>query len=288
MIRCEHLTYVYGRGTPFEVPALTDVSLAISTGEVVGIIGATGSGKSTLVQHMNGLLRPTSGRVLLDDVDIHGPRVDRRRIRQQIGLLFQDPEQQLFEETVVADVAFGPRNLGLSDEDARVRARRALELVGLPPDRFGPRSPFELSGGEMRRAAIAGVLAMEPRMLILDEPAAGLDPQGRRDILEHVRRLHRDGALTIVLITHSMDAVAQLCERLLVLDQGRLVADGPTRAVFADLSRLTALGLGLPQVTLLARRLGERGLPVRRDVLTIEEARVAILEALAVRGRGVL
>src|SRR5207302_1723657 len=157
MIRCEHLTYVYGRGTPFEVPALTDVSLAISTGEVVGIIGATGSGKSTLVQHMNGLLRPTSGRVLLDDVDIHGPRVDRRRIRQQIGLLFQDPEQQLFEETVVADVAFGPRNLGLSDEDARVRARRALELVGLPPDRFGPRSPFELSGGEMRRAAIAGV-----------------------------------------------------------------------------------------------------------------------------------
>jgi energy-coupling factor transport system ATP-binding protein len=288
MIRCEGLTYVYARGTPLEVPALTDVSLAISAGEVVGIIGATGSGKSTLVQHMNGLLRPTSGRVLLDDVDIHGPRVDRRRIRQQIGLLFQDPEQQLFEETVFADVAFGPRNLGLSEEDVRARARRALELVGLPPDRFGPRSPFELSGGEMRRAAIAGVLAMEPRMLILDEPAAGLDPRGRRDILEHIQRLHRDRGLTIVLITHSMDAIAQLCERLLVLDRGRLVADGPTRAVFADLSRLPAHGLGVPQVTLLARRLRERGLPVRPDVLTIEEARVAILEALAVRGRGVL
>ena len=288
MIRCERVTYVYGRGTPLEVPALTEVSVAIGSGEIVGIIGATGSGKSTLVQTMNGLLRPTSGRVLLDDVDINAPRVDRRRVRQQVGLLFQYPEHQLFEETVLGDVAFGPRNLGLPEEEARDRARRALELAGLPPDRFGPRSPFELSGGEMRRAAIAGVLAMEPRMLILDEPTAGLDPLGRRDLLTYIRRLHSERGLTIVLITHSMDAVAQLCERLLVLDRGRLVADGPIRSVFADVSRLASLGLGLPQVTQLAQRLRERGLPVRPDVLTVEEARVAIREALVVRGRGSL
>lgn len=288
MIRCEQLTYVYGRGTPLEVQALTDVSLTIEAGEIVGIIGATGSGKSTLVQHFNALLRPTSGRVLVNGVDVNAPRVDRRRIRQQIGLLFQYPEQQLFDETVLADVAFGPRNLGLPEAEARLRARRALEQVGLPPDEFGGRSPFELSGGEMRRAAIAGVLAMDPQMLILDEPTAGLDPAGRRDLLTYIRRLHRDRALTIVLITHSMDAVAQLCERLLVLDGGRLVVDGPPRAVFADDARLAALGLGLPQVMQLVHRLRERGLAVRPDVVTVEEARVAIREALVVRGRGSL
>jgi len=288
MIRCDHVTYVYGRGTPLEVQALTDVSLVIGAGELVGIIGATGSGKSTLVQHFNGLLRPTSGRVQVDDVDIHARHVDRRRIRQQIGLLFQYPEHQLFEETVLDDVAFGPRNLGLPEAEAQARARGALEQVGLPPDRFGPRSPFGLSGGEMRRAAIAGVLAMEPRMLILDEPAAGLDPRGRHDLMEHIRRLHARRGLTVALVTHSMDAVAQLCQRLLVLHQGRLVADGPTRAVFADVSRLDTVGLGLPQVTQLAGRLRDRGLAVRPDVLTVEEARVAIREALARRGGGVV
>ena len=283
MIRCERLTHIYGRGTPLATPALTDVSLTIDAGEVVGVIGASGSGKSTLVQHFNGLLRPTSGRVLLDGVDVNGRRTDRRRIRQQVGLLFQYPEQQLFEENVFADVAFGPRNLGLSEEEVRARVHQALEQVGLPPARFASRSPFDLSGGEMRRAAIAGVLAMEPRMLILDEPTAGLDPQGRREILAHVGRLHSARGLTIVLITHSMDSVAQLCERLIVLDGGRLVADGPTRAVFADPASLAAVGLGVPQMTLLARRLRERGVPVRPDVLTVEEARAAILEALARR-----
>jgi len=283
VIRCERLTHIYGRGTPLATPALTDVSLTIDAGEVVGVIGASGSGKSTLVQHFNGLLRPTSGRVLLDGVDVNGRRTDRRRIRQQVGLLFQYPEQQLFEENVFADVAFGPRNLGLSEEEVRARVHQALEQVGLPPARFASRSPFDLSGGEMRRAAIAGVLAMEPRMLILDEPTAGLDPQGRREILAHVGRLHSARGLTIVLITHSMDSVAQLCERLIVLDGGRLVADGPTRAVFADPASLAAVGLGVPQMTLLARRLRERGVPVRPDVLTVEEARAAILEALARR-----
>ncbi|HLJ58907.1 MAG TPA: energy-coupling factor transporter ATPase [bacterium] len=283
MIRCERLTHVYQRGSPFAATALDDVSLEIRAGEIVGIIGATGSGKSTLVQHFNGLLRPTTGRVYLDDVDIHAREVDRRRVRQQIGLLFQYPEYQLFEETVTADVGFAPRNLGLGPDDVHERTRRALEHVGLDPDVFGPRSPFALSNGEMRRVAIAGLLAMEPRMLILDEPTAGLDPRGRQEILDHIVRLRDARGLTIVLITHSMDAVARLCARLVVMDRGRLVADGPVREVFADPARLAALGLGLPQVAVCARLLRERGLPVRPDVLTVDEARAAILDALAGR-----
>ncbi len=286
MIRCEALSYVYQRGTPLETTALSDVSLAIDAGEVVGIIGATGSGKSTLVQHFNALLRPTSGRVYLDDVDINAREVDRRRVRQQIGLLFQYPEHQLFEETVTADVAFGPRNLGLEGEALEARVRGALARVGLDPDRFGPRSPFALSNGEMRRVAIAGLLAMEPRMLILDEPTAGLDPVSREELLVHITRLHEERGTTIVLITHSMDAVARLCRRLIVMDRGRVAADGPVRTVFSDPARLAALGLGLPQVTRVAHRLWTQGLAVRPDVLTVEEARAAILDALAVERRG--
>jgi len=286
MIRCEGLGYVYLRGTPLESAALVDVSLTIGSGEVVGIIGPTGSGKSTLAQHFNGLLRPTTGRVYLDDVDIHAREVDRRRVRQQIGLLFQYPEHQLFEETVFADVAFGPRNLGLEGEGLRVRIRGALQLVGLDPDRFGSRSPFALSNGERRRVAIAGVLAMEPRMLILDEPTAGLDPAGREELLAHIVRLHEERGTTIVLITHSMDAVARLCERLIVMADGRIAADGPIRTVFSDPVRLASLGLGLPQVTQCAHRLRADGLPVRPDVLTVEEARTAILDALALERRG--
>ncbi len=285
MIRCDRVTYVYLRRTPLEATALVDVSVTIRAGEIVGIIGATGSGKSTLVQHFNGLLRPTSGRVYLDDVDIHAPGVDRRRVRQQVGLLFQYPEQQLFEETVFEDVAFGPRNLGFAEDVVHDKVRGALDLVGLTPDQFGPRSPFALSNGEMRRVAIAGVLAMEPRVLILDEPTAGLDPLSRQDILGHIVRLHRERGLTIVLITHSMDAIARLCERLIVMDRGRVAADGPIRAVFSEATRLASLGLGLPQVTQVAHRLRERGLAVRPDVLTVEEARTAILDALAVGSR---
>jgi energy-coupling factor transport system ATP-binding protein len=285
VIRCEGLTHVYQRGTPLETRALVDVSLTIGAGETVGLIGPTGSGKSTLIQHFNGLLRPTSGHVYLDDVDIHAREADRRRVRQQIGLVFQYPEQQLFEETVFADVAFGPQNLGLDEEAVRARVHQALDLVGLSPTGFGPRSPFALSSGEMRRVAIAGVLAMEPRALILDEPTAGLDPATRQEILTHIARLHRERRVTIVLVTHSMDAVARLCRRLIVLDRGRVAMDGPVRAVFSDPVRLEALGLGLPQITLVARRLRERGVPVRPDVLTVEEGRTAILEALG-RARG--
>ncbi len=286
MIRCEDLRYVYRRGTPLETAALEGVSLEIRAGEVVGIIGATGSGKSTLVQHFNGLLRPTAGRVFLDDVDIHAREVDRRRVRQQVGLLFQYPEQQLFEETVSADVAFGPRNLGHDGEDLDARVRGALALVGLDPDRFGPRSPFALSNGERRRVAIAGLLAMEPRMLILDEPTAGLDPASREELLAYIGRLHEERKTTIVLITHSMDAVARLCRRLLVMDNGRIVTDGPVRAVFSDPARLASLGLGLPQVTQCIHRLRAAGLVLRPDILTVDEAQAAILEALAERRRG--
>jgi energy-coupling factor transport system ATP-binding protein len=281
MIRCEHLTYVYQPGTPLAVPALTDVSLEIRREEIVGIIGPTGSGKSTLVQHMNGLLRPTSGHVFLDGMDLYGRGVDLHHVRQQIALLFQYPEHQLFEETVSKDVAFGPRNLGLDAGEITGRVRTALDLVGLDPDRFGPRSPFSLSNGEMRRVAIAGLLAMSPSMLILDEPTAGLDPAGRREILAHIVRLHRDHAMTIVLITHSMDAVAQVCERLVVMDGGRLVADGPLRSIFSDAARLVSRGLGVPQAALAAHRLREQGLSLSPDLLTIEETRTAIVEALA-------
>jgi len=288
MIRCEHLTYVYQAKTPLAAPALTDVSLEIRPGEIVGIIGPTGSGKSTLVQHMNGLLRPTSGHVFLDGVDLQTRGADLRRVRQQVALLFQYPEHQLFEETVFKDVAFGPKNLGLDDDEIAGRVRVALDLVGLDPGGFGPRSPFSLSNGEMRRVAIAGLLAMSPRMLILDEPTAGLDPAGRREILAHVIRLHRDQAMTIVLITHSMDAVAQVCGRLVVMDGGRLVADGPVRSIFSDAARLVSRGLGVPQAALAAHRLREQGLSLRPDLLTIEETRVAILEALRGERRGSL
>jgi energy-coupling factor transport system ATP-binding protein len=284
IIRCEHLTYVYQRGTPFETAAVDDISLAIGAGEAVGIIGATGSGKSTLVQHFNGLLRPARGRVYLDDVDLNAREVDRRRVRQQIALLFQYPEHQLFEETVAADVAFGPRNLGLGEDEIRRRVDQALRQVGLEPGRFGTRSPFTLSNGEMRRAAIAGLLAMRPRMLILDEPTAGLDPAGRREILGHVARLRREAGLTIVLITHSMDAVAALCDRVLVLDHGRLVSEGPVRDIFAEAGALEALGLDVPQAARCLHRLRERDWPVRVDALSVDEARRAILDALAQRG----
>ncbi|HKX18066.1 MAG TPA: energy-coupling factor transporter ATPase [bacterium] len=284
VIRCERVSHVYQRGTPFETAAVDDISLEIRAGEAVGVIGATGSGKSTLVQHFNALLRPTHGRVYLDDVDIHAREVDRRRVRQQIALLFQYPEHQLFEETVEADVAFGPRNLGLSDGEVRKRVGRALRQVGLDPARFGRRSPFTLSSGEMRRAALAGLLAMQPRMLILDEPTAGLDPAGRREILGHIGRLRREAGLTLVLISHSMDVIASLCERVVVLDHGRLVADGPVRTVFTDAPKLASLGLGVPQAAQCVHRLRAAGWTLRPDVLTVDEARAAILDALRRRG----
>lgn len=278
-IECEHLTHIYLKDTPMETLALQDVTLAIDEGEFVVLIGPTGSGKSTLVQHFNALLRPTSGTVRVAGIDLADPRADLKRIRRQVGLLFQYPEHQLFEETVNEDVAFGPRNLGLPPEEVQARVADALTAVGLDPAAFGPRSPFSLSGGEMRRVAAAGVLAMSPTVLVLDEPVAGLDPRGKAEMLGQIRALHARG-ITVVLITHSMDEAAQLAQRVVVLDRGRVVMDGPVREVFTRADDLARLGLGAPAVSDLVRRLRRRGIRVRADVLTFDEARMAIREAL--------
>jgi energy-coupling factor transport system ATP-binding protein len=280
LIECERLSHVYMQGTPLEAVAVEDVTLSIDEGEVVGLIGPTGSGKSTLVQHFNGLLRPTSGSVRVAGVDLAAREADLKRIRQQVGLLFQFPEYQLFEETVASDVAFGPRNLGLPDDEVRERVDDALAVVGLDPAAYGPRSPFSLSGGEMRRVAIAGVLAMGPKVLVLDEPAAGLDPRGKEAILGQIRTLQQERGLTVVIITHSMDEAAQMAHRLVVLNRGRVFRDGPVRAVFEQAAELRSIGLDVPAVPQLMRRLRSLGLGARTDLLTVDEARAEILRVL--------
>lgn len=275
LIDCQEVVHAYMRGTPMEAVAVDGVTLRVHAGESVAIIGPTGSGKSTLIQHFNGLLRPTRGRVLVDGRDIWAPHADRRRARREIGLLFQFPEYQLFDETVRSDVSYGPRNLGLSADEVAARADDALRAVGLDPGRFGDRSPFSLSGGEMRRVALAGVLAMRPRMLVLDEPTAGLDPRGRREVLERIECLHRQG-LTIVMVTHSMDDAAQIARRIVIMHAGRILMDGKPAAVFACEDDLVKIGLALPQGARLMRELRRRGLPAS-DALTLAEARRAIV-----------
>ena len=277
---CEGLVHVYLRGTPFEAVALRGVDLVVRRGECLGLVGPTGSGKSTLVQHFNGLLRPTEGRVVVDGVEVRPGSPAVRDVRRKVGLLFQYPEHQLFEATVFDDVAFGPRNLGLDPEEVAERVRESLQWVGLDPDRFGSRSPFSLSGGEMRRVAIAGVLAMRPQVLILDEPTAGLDPAGRREILARIRELHRKARLTVVLISHSMDDVARLCQRVVVLHHGRVFLDAPVREAFAQADRLRGIGLDVPRATDVLLRLRAAGLPVRCDRLTVEEACEEIVRVL--------
>ncbi len=284
VVACQGLTHVYLRGTPFEAVALEGVDLVIRRGECVGVVGRTGSGKSTLVQHFNGLLRPTEGSVWVDGVRLDGRGETVREVRRRVGLVFQYPEHQLFEETVFQDVAFGPRNLGLDPEEVEERVRESLRWVGLDPERFGPRSPLSLSGGEMRRVAIAGVLAMRPKVLVLDEPTAGLDPRGRREILEHIRRWRREQHLTVVLVSHSMDDVARLCDRVVVLHRGRVFLDAPVREAFAQADRLRGVGLDVPRVTDVLLRLRAGGLPVRTDCLTVEEACEEIVSALQAGG----
>ncbi len=277
-IACRDVTHTYLKGTPLEATALRGVSLEVQSGECVAIIGPTGSGKSTLIQHFNGLLRPTSGAVWVTGQDLWAPGADRRRARQHVGLLFQFPEYQLFEETVRTDVAYGPKNLGLDEDTIAARVDEALRAVGLDPARFGERSPFGLSGGEMRRVAMAGVLAMRPRVLVLDEPTAGLDPRGRADLLERVAALHADGQ-TIVLATHSMDDAAQLADRIIVLHDGRVIMEGRAREVFGRAEDLERIGLGIPQAARLIQAIRARGLAVA-DALTIDQARTAIIAAL--------
>ncbi|OLD34081.1 MAG: energy-coupling factor transporter ATPase [Bacillati bacterium ANGP1] len=280
LIECRHLTHVYLKGTPLEAVALQDVTLSIEAGEFVGLIGPTGSGKSTLIQHLNALLRPTGGEVRVAGINPADARADVKTLRQQVGLVFQYPEHQLFEETVYDDVAYGPRNLGLTEDQVRERVGESLALVGVDPGRFGRRSPFSLSGGEMRRVAIAGVLAMRPRVLVLDEPAAGLDPKGKEEILGQIRTLHEAQGLTVLLVTHSMDEAAQLVKRLVVLARGQIVMDGPVREIFRRAQDLTALGLGVPAITALMLRLRSAGMAVTPDVLTVDEARAAIGKVL--------
>lgn len=263
-----------------ETEALLDVTLEIADGEFVGIIGPTGSGKSTLIQHFNGLLLPSSGKVWVDGVDLTHKDTQLRQIRQKVGMVFQYPEHQLFGETVLEDVGFGPRNMGLAEEEVVERVRRALAYVGLDFAELKDQSPFELSGGQKRRVAIAGVLAMEPSVLILDEPTAGLDPKGREEILDEICTLHRERGITVILVTHSMEDVARLVDRLIVMDRGRVALDGTPVEVFRQAETLKELGLGLPQVTELMHELKAKGMTVDTDVLTVEDAEEEIVKAL--------
>ena len=279
----EHLNYVYMSGGPYETHALDDVSLTIGDGEFVGLIGHTGSGKSTLVQHLNGLLLPTSGTITVDGLNIADKATDRRAIRRKVGLVFQYPENQLFEETVEKDIAFGPKNLGLDDAEIARRVKGAMRKVALDYDALHERSVFELSGGQMRRVAIAGVLAMEPRTLVLDEPCAGLDPRGREEILGLIRDLHRDTGATIVMVSHSMDDVASLAERVIVMNHGRVAMDGAPREVFSRGAELRAIGLDVPQAVLLADKLRERGFDVPQGVYRVEEIK-AVIEGIVGKG----
>lgn len=281
LISIRDLVHLYLPGTPFEQRALEGVSLEIAEGEAVGLAGATGSGKSTLAQHLNGLLRPTSGSVRVGGVDIP-PRGGRlEAVRALVGLLFQFPEQQLFEETVALDVGFGPRNLALSGAEVQERVREALDLVGLPLDRFGERSPFALSGGERRRAALAGVLAMRPRCLVLDEPTAGLDPRGADELLALLARLRRERGLSLVIISHRMEELARLVDRLVILTGGRVAGDGPIREMLHKPGWLAEHHLEAPPVSRLVARLAEGGLHLEPPPLTVEEAEEALRRAFA-------
>jgi len=279
----EHLNYVYMQGGPYETRALDDVSLTIHDGEFIGLIGHTGSGKSTLVQHLNGLILPTSGKITVDGMDLAEKGTDRRAIRRRVGLVFQYPENQLFEETVAKDIAFGPKNLGLGEEEIDRRVRTAMRRVALDYDKLAQRSVFELSGGQMRRVAIAGVLAMEPQTLVLDEPCAGLDPRGREEILGLISDLHRESGATIVMVSHSMDDVAALAERVIVMNHGKVAMDGTPREIFSRGEELRAIGLDVPQAVELAQKLREKGFDVPEGIYKIEEVRAAV-EAIVGKG----
>ena len=279
----EHLNYVYMQGGPYETKALDDVSLTIRDGEFVGLSGPTGSGNSTLVQHLNGLILPTSGQITVDGMDLADKNTDKRAIRRRVGLVFQYPENQLFEETVAKDIAFGPKNLGLDEAEIDRRVRTAMRRVALDYDKLSQRSVFELSGGQMRRVAIAGVLAMEPQTLVLDEPCAGLDPKGREEMLGLISDLHRESGATIVMVSHSMDDVAALAERVIVMNHGMVAMDGAPREVFSRGEELRAIGLDVPQAVELAQKLREKGFDVPEGIYKIEEVRAAV-EAIVGKG----
>ena len=275
VLTLEHVSYIYGEGTPFEIRALDDVSLSVREGTVTGIIGHTGSGKSTMVQLFNGLEKPTAGRVLLDGKDIWAEPKKMRDIRFRVGLVMQYPEYQLFEETIRADIAFGPRNMGLSEEEIVRRTKEAAAFVGLE-EALLDRSPFELSGGQKRRAAIAGIMAMRPEILVLDEPAAGLDPRGRDAILEGIRAYGKQTGSTVIIVSHSMEDMAAYCDDIVVMAQAKVCLSGIRDEVFANAARLTDVGLDVPQITHLMMKLRARGVAVPEGVYTVEAASAAL------------
>ena len=282
-IEIRHLTHCYSPDSPLTTIALDDVSFTIEDGEFIGIIGHTGSGKSTLVQHLNGLLKPTSGQILIDGEDLNGEHVDRRKLRQRIGLVFQYPEYQLFEETVSKDIAFGPKNQGLSAAEIDERVRYAMETVHLDYDKYAQRSPFELSGGQMRRVAIAGVLAMKPSVLILDEPTAGLDPRGRDRILSMLEDLHTREKVTILMVSHSMDDMARLASRLIVIADGKITATGTPGEIFSRQDMMSSIGLDVPAAAHLCSALRRRGIDIPAGLYRQDQLKEAILRLYSER-----
>lgn len=279
-IQVKNLKHVYSEGMPFESIALDDVSFEIGDGEFVGIIGHTGSGKSTLVQHFNGLLKPKAGEITINGVDITNKATAMKDIRKKIGLVFQYPEYQLFEETVKQDVAFGPLNLGLSKEEVEIRVKEAIELVGLDYAEIAERSPFDLSGGQKRRVAIAGVIAMKPEVLILDEPTAGLDPKAHKELLQVIRTIHKEQRSILILVSHNMQDIANLADKVLVMEKGKLAMSGSPREVFARRDELTAIGLSVPPIAELLYQLRDKGLNLNPEVLNVDEAVEELLKRL--------
>ena len=279
-IKIENLTYVYMPKTPFEKKALDNVSLEIEDGEFLAVIGHTGSGKSTLIQHLNGLLKPASGKIYVDGTDITDKDTKLVDIRKKVGLVFQYPEYQLFEETIAKDIAYGPSNLGLNEDEILKRVKKSMEMVGLNYEEYKDISPFELSGGQKRRVAIAGVIAMEPKVLILDEPTAGLDPAGRDDILEQIKLLHEKYNMTIILVSHSSEDVGKLAEKIIVMNDGHVELQGKPKDVFKEIDTLEKIGLAVPQVTYLMRELKKKGFNVSEDIFTVEKAKSELLNIL--------
>ncbi|MFB0972051.1 MAG: energy-coupling factor transporter ATPase [Tissierellia bacterium] len=283
LIQLKDVSYIYSPDTPFEVRALDNINLEINEGEFVAIIGHTGSGKSTLIQHFNGLVEPTVGEVIVEGESLKDSKVNKSKIRQKVGLVFQYPEHQLFEETVAKDVAFGPINLGYSPEEIEVMVEDAMNRVGLPYEEFKDASPMELSGGEKRRAAIAGVLVMNPKVLVLDEPTAGLDPKGRDDILDEIKSIYEKLGITVILVSHSMDDVARLVDRIIVMEGGKVFMDDTPINVFRHEEELVNIGLGVPQITTFMKAIKSKGIDVNTDIINIEDAKLEIERVL--RGR---
>ena len=283
-IKLEHINYIYGEGTAYEKHALKDMNLEIPDGQFVGIIGHTGSGKSTLIQHLNGLIKATSGVIYYNGENIYAEGYSMKKLRSHVGLVFQYPEYQLFEADVLSDVCFGPKNLGLSEEEVKMRSLEALHQVGLK-EKYYDKSPFDLSGGQKRRVAIAGILAMQPEVLILDEPTAGLDPKGRDDILDQIAKLHKERGITVILVSHSMEDVAKYVDRIVVMDHGCMKFDGEPKKVFEHYKELESIGLSAPQVTYVMQDLKEKGLDVDVHAITVEEAKQSILHAFGINDK---